>query len=107
MAQARRQRVPSLKELLVEAKRHQVSVMFDLMPLEDPHYERLVNITVETILKSGIDQELVSFPHGEKGKSVVLELEILLALQMVSRPCYILSLPQPRSSGCLISFGRM
>ncbi|XP_013910812.1 PREDICTED: glycerophosphoinositol inositolphosphodiesterase GDPD2-like [Thamnophis sirtalis] len=33
--------------------------MFDLMPLEDPHYKRLVNITVETILKSGIDQELI------------------------------------------------
>lgn len=70
MAQARRQRVLSLKELLAEAKRHRVSVIFDLMPLEDPYYERLVNITVETILKSGIDQELVSFPCGEKGKSI-------------------------------------
>ncbi|XP_026572431.1 glycerophosphoinositol inositolphosphodiesterase GDPD2 [Pseudonaja textilis] len=59
MAQARRQRIPSLRELLAEARRHQVSVMFDLLPLEDPHYERLVNITVETILQSGIDQQLI------------------------------------------------
>ncbi|XP_070616138.1 glycerophosphoinositol inositolphosphodiesterase GDPD2 [Erythrolamprus reginae] len=58
-AQARVQRVLSLEELLAEAKRHQVSVLFDLMPLEDPHYERLVNLTVETILKSGIGQELI------------------------------------------------
>ncbi|XP_058010603.1 glycerophosphoinositol inositolphosphodiesterase GDPD2 isoform X3 [Ahaetulla prasina] len=69
-AQARRQRVPSLKELLAEAKRHQVSVMFDLMPLEDPHYERLVNITVETILKSGIDQELILWLPNKFRKNV-------------------------------------
>lgn len=55
----------SLKELLAEAKRHQVSIIFDLMPLEDPHYERLVNITVETVLQSGIGQELVSLPCAE------------------------------------------
>ncbi|XP_070807885.1 glycerophosphoinositol inositolphosphodiesterase GDPD2 [Pituophis catenifer annectens] len=69
-AQARRQRIPSLKELLAEAKRQQMSVMFDLMPLEDPHYERLVNITVETILKSGIDQELILWLPNKFRKDV-------------------------------------
>lgn len=59
---AQQQRIPSLEELLGEASRHNVSVMFDLRPEEDPQYERLVNITVETILQSGIAPELVSAP---------------------------------------------
>ncbi|XP_039210757.1 glycerophosphoinositol inositolphosphodiesterase GDPD2 [Crotalus tigris] len=70
MAQARRQHVLSLKELLAEAKRHQVSVIFDLMPLEDPHYERLVNITVETVLQSGISQELILWLPNQFRKQV-------------------------------------
>lgn len=56
---AQQQRIPSLEELLGEASRHNVSVMFDLRPEEDPQYERLVNITVETILQSGIAPELI------------------------------------------------
>ncbi|KAL7979594.1 hypothetical protein Chor_004752 [Crotalus horridus] len=70
MAQARKQHVLSLKELLAEAKRHQVSVIFDLMPLEDPHYERLVNITVETVLQSGIGQELILWLPNQFRKQV-------------------------------------
>ncbi|XP_053229678.1 glycerophosphoinositol inositolphosphodiesterase GDPD2 isoform X1 [Podarcis raffonei] len=58
-ALAQAQRVLSLKQLLVEAKRHNVSVMFDLRPEEDPHYEDLVNVTVETILHSDISPELI------------------------------------------------
>lgn len=59
-ALARAQQIPSLEQLLAEAGRHNVSVMFDLRPEEDPGYERLVNITVETILGAGIAPELVS-----------------------------------------------
>ncbi|XP_061454431.1 glycerophosphoinositol inositolphosphodiesterase GDPD2 [Rhineura floridana] len=58
-ALARAQRIPSLMQLLGEAKRHNVSVMFDLRPVEDPQYEHLVNVTVETILQSGIAPELI------------------------------------------------
>ncbi|KAM6426857.1 glycerophosphoinositol inositolphosphodiesterase GDPD2 isoform 1-T1 [Liasis olivaceus] len=65
VAQARTQHILSLKELLGEAKRHKVSVMFDLRPEEDPHYERLVNITVQTVLQSGITPELILWlPDG-------------------------------------------
>ncbi|XP_054852927.1 glycerophosphoinositol inositolphosphodiesterase GDPD2 [Eublepharis macularius] len=53
------QKILSLNQLLEEAARHNVSVMFDLRPEEHPQYEHLVNITVETILQSGIAPELV------------------------------------------------
>lgn len=52
----------SLKQLLDEAKKHNVSIMFDLRPEKDPRYEHLVNITVGTILQSDIAPELVSQP---------------------------------------------
>ncbi|KAJ6653789.1 hypothetical protein lerEdw1_008719 [Lerista edwardsae] len=58
-ALARAQQIPSLEQLLAEAGRHNMSVMFDLRPEEDPQYERLVNVTVETVLGSGIAPELV------------------------------------------------
>uniref|UniRef100_A0A803SPR6 GP-PDE domain-containing protein n=1 Tax=Anolis carolinensis TaxID=28377 RepID=A0A803SPR6_ANOCA len=51
------QRIISLKYLLREAKKHNMSIMFDLRPEEDPNYEHLVNVTVETILQSGIAPE--------------------------------------------------
>ncbi|XP_042335803.1 glycerophosphoinositol inositolphosphodiesterase GDPD2 isoform X2 [Sceloporus undulatus] len=59
------QRVLSLKWLLSEAKKHNVSIMFDLRPEDDPQYERLVNITVETILRSGIaPEQILWLPDG-------------------------------------------
>lgn len=54
------QKILSLNQLLGEAARHNVSIMFDLRPEEDPQYEYLINITVETILQSDIAPELVS-----------------------------------------------
>ncbi|XP_066496171.1 glycerophosphoinositol inositolphosphodiesterase GDPD2 isoform X2 [Tiliqua scincoides] len=56
---AQAQQIPSLEQLLGKASRHNMSVMFDLRPEKDPQYERLVNITVETILQSGIAPELI------------------------------------------------
>ncbi|XP_053129798.1 glycerophosphoinositol inositolphosphodiesterase GDPD2 isoform X3 [Hemicordylus capensis] len=59
------QQILSLKQLLGEAMRHNVSIMFDLRPEEDPQYEQLVNVTVETILQSGISPELILWlPDG-------------------------------------------
>uniref|UniRef100_A0A8D0G3S3 GP-PDE domain-containing protein n=1 Tax=Sphenodon punctatus TaxID=8508 RepID=A0A8D0G3S3_SPHPU len=51
---ARGEHIPSLQEALNETARLNVSIMFDLRPEEAPHYEQLVNITVETILQSAI-----------------------------------------------------
>ncbi|KAL8179947.1 UNVERIFIED_CONTAM: hypothetical protein K2H54_000303 [Gekko kuhli] len=53
------QKILSLNQLLEEAARHNISVMFDLRPEEDPQYEYLVNVTVETILQSDIAPELI------------------------------------------------
>lgn len=56
---ARHQKIPSLDDLLQLAKEHNISVLFDLYrhcPGEDNDTE----IVVDTILKSGIDQSLVS-----------------------------------------------
>nr|XP_020651505.1 glycerophosphoinositol inositolphosphodiesterase GDPD2 [Pogona vitticeps] len=58
-ALVRAQRILSLKQLLEETKKHNVSIMFDLRPEKDPEYEHLVNVTVETILQSDIAPELV------------------------------------------------
>nr|XP_008121017.1 PREDICTED: glycerophosphoinositol inositolphosphodiesterase GDPD2 [Anolis carolinensis] len=59
------QRIISLKYLLREAKKHNMSIMFDLRPEEDPNYEHLVNVTVETILQSGIaPEQILWLPDG-------------------------------------------
>lgn len=39
--------------------------MFDLRPKEHPQYDWLINVTVETILQSGITPELVSLPAAK------------------------------------------
>ncbi|XP_062997687.1 glycerophosphoinositol inositolphosphodiesterase GDPD2 [Elgaria multicarinata webbii] len=72
-ALARAQRILSLKQLLVEATRLNVSVMFDLRPKEDPHYEHLVNATVQTILQSGIAPELILWLPDEFREQVKKE----------------------------------
>ncbi|XP_060105903.1 glycerophosphoinositol inositolphosphodiesterase GDPD2 isoform X2 [Heteronotia binoei] len=58
-AMVQAQKIPSLNQLLAEAARHNVSIMFDLRPEEDPQYEYLVNVTVETIFQSDIAPELI------------------------------------------------
>uniref|UniRef100_A0A8D2Q2S3 Glycerophosphodiester phosphodiesterase domain containing 2 n=1 Tax=Varanus komodoensis TaxID=61221 RepID=A0A8D2Q2S3_VARKO len=57
---AKAQRILSLTQLLGEAERHNMAVMFDLRPEEDPQYQHLVNITVAAVLQSGISPELCS-----------------------------------------------
>ncbi|XP_077163563.1 glycerophosphoinositol inositolphosphodiesterase GDPD2 isoform X1 [Paroedura picta] len=59
------QKILSLNQLLGEAARHNTSVMFDLRPEEDPQYEHLVNVTVETILQSDIEPELILWLPNE------------------------------------------
>ncbi|XP_044308725.1 glycerophosphoinositol inositolphosphodiesterase GDPD2 [Varanus komodoensis] len=56
---AKAQRILSLTQLLGEAERHNMAVMFDLRPEEDPQYQHLVNITVAAVLQSGISPELI------------------------------------------------
>ncbi|XP_048370716.1 glycerophosphoinositol inositolphosphodiesterase GDPD2 [Sphaerodactylus townsendi] len=58
-AMVHKQKILSLNQLLGEAARHNISVMFDLRPEEDPQYEHFVNITVETILQSDLPPELI------------------------------------------------
>lgn len=53
-ALAREQKIPSFDQLLQLAKEHKTSLIFDLVNDDD------CNITVMTILKSGISQNLVS-----------------------------------------------
>lgn len=58
--QARTQKIPTLQQVLQEAKQHNVSIMFDLRPENHTDYQSFVNVTVETILQSGILPQLVS-----------------------------------------------
>ncbi|XP_034037529.1 LOW QUALITY PROTEIN: glycerophosphoinositol inositolphosphodiesterase GDPD2 [Thalassophryne amazonica] len=53
---ARGQTVPSLRQLLILAKQHNISVMFDL---KSPAWTTNIVDTVRTILTSGIDQSLI------------------------------------------------
>ncbi|TFK15411.1 bromo adjacent homology domain-containing 1 protein [Platysternon megacephalum] len=63
--QARAQKIPSLQQVLQEAKQHNVSIMFDLRPENHTDYQSFVNVTVETILQSGIPPQLILWlPDG-------------------------------------------
>lgn len=55
------QKIPSLEEMLQSASTHNMSVMFDLRPPHErhPYNQTYVNVTVETILKSNIRQDLI------------------------------------------------
>ncbi|XP_069065732.1 glycerophosphoinositol inositolphosphodiesterase GDPD2 isoform X1 [Pleurodeles waltl] len=56
-----KQKIPSLEELLRSAGDHNMSVMFDLRPPHErhPYNQTYVNVTVDTILKSNIRQDLI------------------------------------------------
>lgn len=56
-ATASNQTIPSLRQLLGLANQHNISVMFDLY---SPDQENDTKDTVDTILRSGIDPNLVS-----------------------------------------------
>ncbi|XP_050820900.1 glycerophosphoinositol inositolphosphodiesterase GDPD2 [Gopherus flavomarginatus] len=63
--QVRAQKIPSLQQVLQEAKQHNVSIMFDLRPENHTDYQSFVNVTVETILRSGIPPQLILWlPDG-------------------------------------------
>ncbi|XP_029767728.1 glycerophosphoinositol inositolphosphodiesterase GDPD2 [Terrapene carolina triunguis] len=63
--QARAQKIPSLEQVLQEAKQHNISIMFDLRPENHTDYQSFVNVTVATILESGIPPQLVTWvPDG-------------------------------------------
>ncbi|KAM9126936.1 glycerophosphoinositol inositolphosphodiesterase GDPD2 [Pangshura tecta] len=63
--QVRAQKIPSLQQVLQEAKQHNVSLMFDLRPENHVNYQSFVNVTVETILRSGIPPQLILWlPDG-------------------------------------------
>ncbi|CAK8677723.1 unnamed protein product [Clavelina lepadiformis] len=55
------QKIPSLEEFAKFAAQHNKSVIFDLgrPPSHHPYYSEYVNITVNTLLRSGIPQESV------------------------------------------------
>ncbi|XP_074863647.1 glycerophosphoinositol inositolphosphodiesterase GDPD2 isoform X2 [Carettochelys insculpta] len=55
----RAQKIPSLQQVLQEAQQHNISIMFDLRPENHTNYQSFVNITVETILQSGIPPQLI------------------------------------------------
>ncbi|XP_075773779.1 glycerophosphoinositol inositolphosphodiesterase GDPD2 isoform X2 [Pelodiscus sinensis] len=57
--QVRAQKIPSLQQLLQVAKQHNVSVLFDLRPENHTDSQGFVNVTVETILQSGIPPQLI------------------------------------------------
>lgn len=54
---ARNQTIPSLRQLLDLAEENNISVIFDLY---SPDVENDTEVTVDTILSSGIDPSLVS-----------------------------------------------
>ncbi|XP_029463112.1 glycerophosphoinositol inositolphosphodiesterase GDPD2 [Rhinatrema bivittatum] len=59
--EVKKQKIPALQELLEIAGTHNMSVIFDLRPPPNNHtYNKsFVNVTVETILKTNISQELI------------------------------------------------
>ncbi|XP_069468548.1 glycerophosphoinositol inositolphosphodiesterase GDPD2 [Ambystoma mexicanum] len=59
--EVRKQKIPSLEELLQSASAENMSVMFDLRPPHErhPYNQSYVNVTVETILKTNIRQDLI------------------------------------------------
>ncbi|XP_006024494.1 glycerophosphoinositol inositolphosphodiesterase GDPD2 [Alligator sinensis] len=62
---AEHQRIPSLQQVLGEARQHNLSVMFDLRPENHSDYQHFINATVETILRSGIPPQMILWlPEG-------------------------------------------
>ncbi|XP_019376801.1 PREDICTED: glycerophosphoinositol inositolphosphodiesterase GDPD2 [Gavialis gangeticus] len=53
------QKIPSLQQVLGEARQHNLSIMFDLRPENHSNYQHFINATVETILRSGIPPQMI------------------------------------------------
>ncbi|KAM4664924.1 glycerophosphoinositol inositolphosphodiesterase GDPD2 isoform 1-T1 [Discoglossus pictus] len=67
------QRIPTLKELLLAANSLNISVIFDLRPPPSghPYNETYLNVTLSTVLYSGIRQELVLWLPDEQRDQVI------------------------------------
>ena len=74
--EASNQRVPSFEEYVQIAKQNNKSIYFDLLrpPSDHPHRDDWVNITIETILNTGINQEQVLWLYSDYSSPIVNEL---------------------------------
>lgn len=69
----RQQKIPALVDLLKTAKKYNKSIIFDLRkpPANHAYNSRYINLTVETILNSTINPELILWLHNEDREKVV------------------------------------
>ncbi|XP_068103730.1 glycerophosphoinositol inositolphosphodiesterase GDPD2 isoform X2 [Hyperolius riggenbachi] len=69
----RQQKIPSLEEILTECKKRNISIIFDLRPppAGHPYNESFVTVTVNTILKTSIRQELILWLPDEYREEVI------------------------------------
>ncbi|CAH2315584.1 glycerophosphoinositol inositolphosphodiesterase GDPD2 [Pelobates cultripes] len=73
--EVKKQKIPSLENLLNAAEKHNISVLFDLRQPPDGHpfNETYVNVTLTTILNSKIRPELVLWLPDEERNLVIVE----------------------------------
>ncbi|XP_063793177.1 glycerophosphoinositol inositolphosphodiesterase GDPD2 isoform X2 [Pseudophryne corroboree] len=67
------QKIPSLEEVLLACKNLSISILFDLRqpPPGHPYNESFVNVTLDTILKTDISQELVLWLPDDEREEVI------------------------------------
>ncbi|XP_075691786.1 glycerophosphoinositol inositolphosphodiesterase GDPD2 [Rhinoderma darwinii] len=67
------QKIPSLEEVLIACKDHNISIMFDLRqpPAGHPFNESFVNVTLNAILKVSISQELILWLPDDQREEVM------------------------------------
>uniref|UniRef100_A0A803JEG5 Glycerophosphodiester phosphodiesterase domain containing 2 n=1 Tax=Xenopus tropicalis TaxID=8364 RepID=A0A803JEG5_XENTR len=71
--EVRRQKIPALQEVLKEAEKNNISIIFDLyVPPEDhPYNDSYIDITLETIFNSSIRPELILWLPDEQREEVI------------------------------------
>ncbi|KAM8952860.1 glycerophosphoinositol inositolphosphodiesterase GDPD2 [Pelodytes ibericus] len=71
--EVKKQKIPSLVDLLNAAENRSMPVMFDLRqpPADHPYNESFVNVTVETILNSKIRPELIYWLPDDEREQVI------------------------------------
>uniref|UniRef100_A0A8C5PE19 Glycerophosphodiester phosphodiesterase domain containing 2 n=1 Tax=Leptobrachium leishanense TaxID=445787 RepID=A0A8C5PE19_9ANUR len=71
--EANRQKIPRLEDLLKAAAKHNISILFDLRepPEEHPNIWNYTNVTLQTILDSGIHQDLILWLPDEERELVI------------------------------------
>ncbi|XP_075040605.1 glycerophosphoinositol inositolphosphodiesterase GDPD2 isoform X2 [Mixophyes fleayi] len=67
------QKIPSLEEVLIACKNLSISIIFDLRqpPPGHPYNESFVNVTLNTILKTSISQELILWLPDDERDEVI------------------------------------